>query len=161
MPKKKNLTATHHAVVLTCTSFLYTDIFVHHFLVQICTKKYTKKRRNKQKHFNVTVANQFTVHRTSYCKENFSFNKSERGETPIASGVLPSQHFTVIKKYGRPCCSTKKGQSSKSNFDNNAKQFWKKNWMHLISMSRLNVQSKIKISGGSFYNRPKPFSGLT
>jgi hypothetical protein len=39
-------------------------------------------------------------------------------------------------------------------------KFWK-NWMHLISMSRLNVQSKIKISGGSFYNRPKPFSGLT
>ena len=36
--------------------------------------------RNKQKHINVTVANQFTVHRTSYCKENFSFNKSERGK---------------------------------------------------------------------------------
>jgi len=79
--------------------------------------------RNKQKHINVTVANQFTVHKTSYCKENFSFNKNEGEKHQKA--VFSPQHFTVIKKYGGPCCSTKKGQSSKSNFDNNAKQFWK------------------------------------
>jgi hypothetical protein len=79
--------------------------------------------RNKQKHINVTVANQFTVHRTSYCKENFSFNKNEGEKHRTA--VFSPQHFTVIKKWG-PCCSTKKGQSSKNNFDNNAKTILKK-----------------------------------
>jgi len=78
--------------------------------------------RNKQKHFNVTVANQFTVHKTSYWKENFS-SKSEGENTEQA--VFSPQHFTVIKKWG-PCCSTKKGQSSKSNFDNNAQQIFDK-----------------------------------
>jgi hypothetical protein len=48
------------------------------------------------------------------------------GKTPNISGVLPSQHFTVIKKYGGPCCSAKKGQSSKNNFDNNAQQILEK-----------------------------------
>jgi len=48
------------------------------------------------------------------------------GKTPNKGGVLPSQHFTVIKKYGGPCCSTKKGQSSKNNFDNNAKTILEK-----------------------------------
>jgi hypothetical protein len=82
--------------------------------------------RNKQKHINVTVANQFTVHKTGYCKEIFVQKKKKKkkgGKNTERSGVLPSQRFTVIKKQGRPCCSTKKGQSSKSNFDNNAKQF--------------------------------------
>jgi len=79
---------------------------------------------NKQKHINVTVANQFTVHKTGYCKEIFVQQKTKRGKNTETSGVLPSQRFTVIKKQGRPCCSTKKGQSSKSNFDNNAKQCW-------------------------------------
>jgi len=74
--------------------------------------------RNKQKHINVTVANQFTVHRTSYCKENFSFNKNE-GEKH-RKAVFSPQHFTVIKKWG-PCCLTKK-----SNFDNNAQQIFGK-----------------------------------
>ncbi len=48
------------------------------------------------------------------------FLQKVKGKTP--KPVFSPQHFTVIKKWG-PCCSTKKGQSSKSNFDNNAKQF--------------------------------------
>jgi hypothetical protein len=36
--------------------------------------------RNKQKHINVTVANQFTVHKTGYCKEIFVQQKG--GKTP-------------------------------------------------------------------------------
>jgi hypothetical protein len=43
--------------------------------------------RNKQKHINVTVANQFTVHRTSYCKENFFSTKMKGKNTK--SGVFP------------------------------------------------------------------------
>jgi hypothetical protein len=41
------------------------------------------------------------------------------------TAVFSPQHFTVIKKWG-PCCSTKKGQSSKNNFDNNAKTILEK-----------------------------------
>ena len=126
MPKEK-LTATHHAVVLTCISFLYTETINNcsSCLHPDLYNQNTKKMRNKQKHINVTVANQFTVHRTSYCKENFSFNKSE-GEKHRIAVFSPPQHFTVIKKYGGPCCSAKKGQSSNNNFDNNAQQIFGK-----------------------------------
>jgi hypothetical protein len=50
--------------------------------------------RNKQKHINVTVANQFTVHKTSYCKENFFQQKSEKGgKTPKKRCfILPTFH---------------------------------------------------------------------
>ena len=82
--------------------------------------------RNKQKHINVTVANQFTVHKTSYWKENFSSKKKKSEREKHCSGVFHPQHFTVIKKYGGPCCSAKKGQSSKNNFDNNAQQIFEK-----------------------------------
>ncbi len=51
--------------------------------------------RKKQKHINVTVANQFTVQETSY--ENFSLPRKKRGKPPNINGVFP-HHFTVIKK---------------------------------------------------------------
>jgi hypothetical protein len=44
--------------------------------------------RNEQKHINVTVANQFTVQKTSYGK--FFSSKKEQGKTP--SGVFPTFH---------------------------------------------------------------------
>jgi hypothetical protein len=53
-----------------------------------------------------------------------SQTKKKRGKTPNKA-VFSPQHFTVIKKWG-PCCSTKKGQSSKNNFDNNAKTILEK-----------------------------------
>ncbi len=56
-------------------------------------------------------------------KRNFSSKKSEGENT--GPTVFSPQHFTVIKKWG-PCCLTKKGQSSKSNFDNNAHKFLRK-----------------------------------
>ncbi len=121
MPKEK-LTITHHVVVLTRIIFLYTET------VNNCSSclhpdlynQYTKKMRNKQKHFNVTVANQFTVQETSYEKK-FFFKRKMRGKTPNTNRCFPN--ISPSSKNLGPCCSTKKGQSSKSNSDNNAKQF--------------------------------------
>jgi hypothetical protein len=56
-------------------------------------------------------------------QREFFFNKNEGEKHQKA--VFSPQHFTVIKKWG-PCCSTKKGQSSKNNFDNNAKTILEK-----------------------------------
>jgi hypothetical protein len=53
-----------------------------------------------------------------------SQKKRKKKKTPNKA-VFSPQHFTVIKKWG-PCCSTKKGQSSKNNFDNNAKTILEK-----------------------------------
>jgi hypothetical protein len=47
--------------------------------------------RNKQKHINVTVANQFTVQKTSYGKI-FFFNEIERENTEHQTGVFPTFH---------------------------------------------------------------------
>jgi hypothetical protein len=97
MPKEK-LTATHHAVVLTCISFLYTETTNNcsSCLHPDLYNQYTKKMRNKQKHFNVTVANQFTVQRQATEKKIF-LQKSE-GEKHRTQTVFSPQHFTVIKK---------------------------------------------------------------
>ena len=70
-----------------CSSFLDPDLY----------KEYTKKRRNKQKHFNVTVANQFTVHRTSYCKENF-FQQKWKGEKHRTSAVFYPPNISPLSK---------------------------------------------------------------
>jgi hypothetical protein len=47
------------------------------------------------------------------------------GKTPAINGVLP-QHFTVNKKIGGLVASSKKGQSSKSNFNHNSYKFLRK-----------------------------------
>ncbi len=81
-----------------------------------------ERMRNKQKHINVTVANQFTVQKTSY--EKFFFKEMERGKHRIQKRCFPN--ISPLSKSLGPCCSTKKGQSSKSNFDNNAHKFSRK-----------------------------------
>jgi hypothetical protein len=53
--------------------------------------------RNKQKHINVTVANQFTVHKTSYCKEIF-FNKNEKGEKHRKTAVFYPPNVSPLSK---------------------------------------------------------------
>ncbi len=115
-----------------------------------CTE--IRKMRNKQKHNNVTVANQFTVHNCYYK----IFLKWKNTDTSMV--FFPPFH--QYQKMWGLVVSLKKGQSSKSNFYHNSYKFLKK-FGHLISLSRLYVQIKIKISGGSFYNCPKPFSGLS
>jgi hypothetical protein len=55
--------------------------------------------RNKQKHINVTVANQFTVHKTSYCKEIF-FNKSEEGKNTEKAVFYPPNVSPLSKNKG-------------------------------------------------------------
>jgi hypothetical protein len=57
--------------------------------------------RNKQKHINVTVANQFTVHKQA--TENFFSTK--RGKTPFAAGVFPN--ISPLSKNRGPCCFNK------------------------------------------------------
>jgi hypothetical protein len=55
--------------------------------------------RNKQKHINVTVANQFTVHKTSYCKEFFS-TKSEKGKNTEIAVFYPPNVSPLSKNKG-------------------------------------------------------------
>ena len=97
---KGKLTATHHAVVLTCISFLYTKTTNNcsSCLHSDLNNQNTEKMRNKQKHFNVTVANQFTVHKTSYWKENFS-SKSE-GENTEPTVFFPPTISPLSKNRG-------------------------------------------------------------
>ncbi len=64
--------------------------------------------------------------------------------------------FHSQQKIGTLLPYQRRANLRKSNFDNN-QQIFEKNLKHLISPSGLNIQLKIKICGGSFYNRPKPF----
>ncbi len=112
-----------------------------------------KKIRNKQKHINVTVANQFTVHKRATRKKFFLKRVKHQWR-------CFTHHFTVIKKCGALLLQRRKANLRRATLTITHTNF-RKNWEHLISLSRRYVQSKIKISGGSFYNRPKPFSGLT
>ena len=82
----KQLTSPCQEQADSCSSDLHSDL----------NNLYTERMRNKQKHINVTVANQFTVQETSYKK--FFFNEIE-GEN-IEHQTVFSQHFTVIKKFG-------------------------------------------------------------
>jgi hypothetical protein len=54
--------------------------------------------RNKQKHINVTVANQFTVHKTGYCKEIFVQQKG--GKTPKQAVFYPPNVSPLSKNKG-------------------------------------------------------------
>ncbi len=51
--------------------------------------------RNKQKHINVPLANQFTVHTNATTKEKFSLKLGKHHRQRCFS-----QHFIVIKKFG-------------------------------------------------------------
>ncbi len=58
---------------------------------------------------------------TSY--ENFFSLKERRGKNTKA---VFYPNISPLSKNRGPCCSTKKGQSSKSNFDNNSHKFSRK-----------------------------------
>ena len=158
MPKEK-LTATHHAVVLTCISFLYTDIL---FIIS-WSRSVQRVHEEKEKQANTLqcYSSEPVYSPTNkLLKRKFFFQQKWKGKTPNIAVFFPPNISPLSKNMGGLVVQRRKANLRRTTLTIMQKQFWK-NWMHLISTSRLNVQSKIKISGGSFYNRPKPFSGLT
>ena len=158
MPKEK-LTATHHAVVLTCISFLYTDIL---FIISWSrsVQRVHEEKEKQAKTLQYYSSEPVYSPRDKLLKRKFFFQQKWKGKTPNTAVFFPPNISPLSKNMGGLVVQRRKANLQRTTLTIMHNKF-SKNLKHLISPSKLNVQSKIKISGGSFYNRPKPFSGLT